>query len=157
MSSLLLTTLDTGNTAWMIMATILVLLMSIPGIALFYGGLVQFIESQFDDLYRNLKDRITCTSSYWKWWQENIWKLIHWAYYCKEYTCWGVRYRWKQNIGKHYWLVILVLLRRQFVPTLCRYYLWYFMKTTKYLLVTWQSYQRHSFLRSWLWTLFVQR
>ena len=35
MSSLLLTTLDTGNTAWMIMATILVLLMSIPGIALF--------------------------------------------------------------------------------------------------------------------------
>lgn len=33
--------LDTGNTAWMIMATILVLLMSIPGIALFYGGLVR--------------------------------------------------------------------------------------------------------------------
>lgn len=32
---------DTGNTAWMIMATILVLLMSIPGIALFYGGLVR--------------------------------------------------------------------------------------------------------------------
>ena len=29
MSSLLLTTLDTGNTAWMIMATILVLLMSV--------------------------------------------------------------------------------------------------------------------------------
>ena len=41
MSSLLLTTLDTGNTAWMIMATILVLLMSISGIALFYGGLVR--------------------------------------------------------------------------------------------------------------------
>ena len=35
------TTLDTGNTAWMIVATILVLLMSIPGIALFYGGLVR--------------------------------------------------------------------------------------------------------------------
>lgn len=33
--------LNTGNTAWMIMATILVLLMSIPGIALFYGGLVR--------------------------------------------------------------------------------------------------------------------
>lgn len=32
---------DTGNTAWMIMATVLVLLMSIPGIALFYGGLVR--------------------------------------------------------------------------------------------------------------------
>ncbi len=33
--------LDSGNTAWMIVATILVLLMSIPGIALFYGGLVR--------------------------------------------------------------------------------------------------------------------
>lgn len=33
--------IDTGNTAWMIVATILVLLMSIPGIALFYGGLVR--------------------------------------------------------------------------------------------------------------------
>lgn len=34
-------TLDSGNTAWMITATILVLLMTIPGIALFYGGLVR--------------------------------------------------------------------------------------------------------------------
>lgn len=33
--------LDSGNTAWMIVATALVLLMSIPGIALFYGGLVR--------------------------------------------------------------------------------------------------------------------
>ena len=33
--------LDSGNTAWMITATALVLLMSIPGIALFYGGLVR--------------------------------------------------------------------------------------------------------------------
>ena len=33
--------LDSGNTAWIITATILVLLMSIPGIALFYGGLVR--------------------------------------------------------------------------------------------------------------------
>ncbi len=33
--------LDSGNTAWMITATILVLFMSIPGIALFYGGLVR--------------------------------------------------------------------------------------------------------------------
>ena len=32
---------DSGNTAWMIVATILVLLMTIPGIALFYGGLVR--------------------------------------------------------------------------------------------------------------------
>lgn len=33
--------LDTGNTAWMIVATLLVLLMTIPGIALFYGELVR--------------------------------------------------------------------------------------------------------------------
>lgn len=33
--------LDTGNTAWMIVATLLVQLMTIPGIALFYGGLVR--------------------------------------------------------------------------------------------------------------------
>ena len=33
--------LDSGNTAWMITSTILVLLMTIPGIALFYGGLVR--------------------------------------------------------------------------------------------------------------------
>ena len=34
-------TLDTGNTAWMIVATVLVLFMTIPGLALFYGGLVR--------------------------------------------------------------------------------------------------------------------
>ena len=33
--------LDTGNTAWITVSTILVLLMTIPGIALFYGGLVR--------------------------------------------------------------------------------------------------------------------
>ena len=33
--------LDSGNTAWMITATALVLLMTLPGLALFYGGLVQ--------------------------------------------------------------------------------------------------------------------
>jgi len=32
---------DSGDTAWMIVATALVLLMSIPGVALFYGGMVQ--------------------------------------------------------------------------------------------------------------------
>ena len=34
-------TLDSGNTAWMLMATALVLFMTLPGLALFYGGLVQ--------------------------------------------------------------------------------------------------------------------
>jgi Amt family ammonium transporter len=34
-------TIDSGNTAWMIMATILVVIMAIPGLALFYGGLVR--------------------------------------------------------------------------------------------------------------------
>lgn len=33
--------LDSGNTAWIMISSILVLLMSIPGIALFYGGLVR--------------------------------------------------------------------------------------------------------------------
>jgi ammonium transporter, Amt family len=33
--------LDTGNTAWMLTATVLVLFMTLPGLALFYGGLVQ--------------------------------------------------------------------------------------------------------------------
>lgn len=33
--------IDSGNTAWMLTSTMLVLLMSIPGIALFYGGLVR--------------------------------------------------------------------------------------------------------------------
>ncbi|MBD8347969.1 ammonium transporter [Dysgonomonas sp. HGC4] len=35
------TTLDSGNTAWIIVATVLVLMMTIPGLALFYGGLVR--------------------------------------------------------------------------------------------------------------------
>lgn len=34
-------TLDVGSTAWMIVATVLVLMMIIPGLALFYGGLVR--------------------------------------------------------------------------------------------------------------------
>ncbi|GAB6011725.1 ammonium transporter [Viscerimonas tarda] len=34
-------TLNSGNTAWIIVATILVLMMTIPGLALFYGGLVR--------------------------------------------------------------------------------------------------------------------
>lgn len=33
--------LDAGNTAWMITATVLVLMMTLPGLALFYGGLVR--------------------------------------------------------------------------------------------------------------------
>ncbi len=33
--------MDTGDTAWMLMSTVLVLMMSVPGLALFYGGLVR--------------------------------------------------------------------------------------------------------------------
>jgi len=33
--------LDPGHTAWMMTATALVLLMTIPGVALFYGGMVR--------------------------------------------------------------------------------------------------------------------
>ena len=34
-------TLDSGNTAWIIVATVLVMMMTIPGLAFFYGGLVR--------------------------------------------------------------------------------------------------------------------
>jgi len=34
-------TLDSGDTAWMLISTALVLLMTIPGVALFYGGMVR--------------------------------------------------------------------------------------------------------------------
>src|SRR4030042_3218969 len=34
-------TIDTGNTAWMIVATALVMLMTLPGLALFYGGVAK--------------------------------------------------------------------------------------------------------------------
>lgn len=40
-SSATLPAINTGDTAWMIVATALVLFMSIPGLALFYGGLVR--------------------------------------------------------------------------------------------------------------------
>ena len=33
--------LDTGDTAWMLTSTVLVLMMIIPGVALFYGGMVR--------------------------------------------------------------------------------------------------------------------
>ena len=34
-------TLDTGDTAWILTSTALVLFMTLPGLALFYGGLVR--------------------------------------------------------------------------------------------------------------------
>ena len=34
-------TIDSGDTAWMLAATVLVMLMVLPGLALFYGGLVR--------------------------------------------------------------------------------------------------------------------
>src|SRR5271169_1177464 len=34
-------TIDTGDTAWMLTSTALVLLMTIPGLAVFYGGMVR--------------------------------------------------------------------------------------------------------------------
>ncbi|MGH8672466.1 MAG: ammonium transporter, partial [Burkholderiales bacterium] len=33
--------IDTGSTAWMITASVLVILMTVPGLALFYGGMVR--------------------------------------------------------------------------------------------------------------------
>jgi len=40
-SAIVTPTINSGDTAWMIVATALVLFMSIPGLALFYGGLVR--------------------------------------------------------------------------------------------------------------------
>jgi len=34
-------TIDTGDTAWLLVATCLVLMMNIPGLALFYCGMVR--------------------------------------------------------------------------------------------------------------------
>src|SRR6476619_1464669 len=34
-------TIDTGDTAWLLVATCLVLMMNIPGLALFYAGMVR--------------------------------------------------------------------------------------------------------------------
>src|SRR3954468_17682263 len=34
-------TIDSGDTAWMLVATVLVMMMLLPGLALFYGGLVR--------------------------------------------------------------------------------------------------------------------
>lgn len=39
------TKVDTGDTAWMIMSTALVMLMTLPGLALFYGGLVKMKDT----------------------------------------------------------------------------------------------------------------
>ena len=34
-------TIDSGDTAWMLISTALVMMMLLPGLALFYGGLVR--------------------------------------------------------------------------------------------------------------------
>src|SRR5215218_11256432 len=34
-------TIDSGDTAWMLVSTVLVMMMLLPGLALFYGGLVR--------------------------------------------------------------------------------------------------------------------
>ena len=34
-------TLDTGDTAWMLASTVIVLMMTVPGVALFYAGMVR--------------------------------------------------------------------------------------------------------------------
>ena len=54
---------DTGDTAWILTATALVLFMTLPGLALFYGGLVQainFVEvSIFKDIVTH-RGRMGC-------------------------------------------------------------------------------------------------
>jgi len=44
--------INTGDTAWILTSTALVLFMTIPGLALFYGGLVRAENVQFDQYGR---------------------------------------------------------------------------------------------------------
>lgn len=41
------TGIDSGDTAWILSATVLVLFITLPGLALFYGGLVQTKKHRF--------------------------------------------------------------------------------------------------------------
>ena len=45
-------TVNKGDTAWMLVSTILVIMMSIPGLALFYGGLDLHLGQEVDDVLR---------------------------------------------------------------------------------------------------------
>ena len=46
--------MDGANTAWILTSTALVLFMTLPGLALFYGGLVRFVRSDdYPGLFRH--------------------------------------------------------------------------------------------------------
>ena len=47
------TVLNSGDTAWMLMSTALVMLMTVPGVALYYGGLVKK-ENVLNTLFMSL-------------------------------------------------------------------------------------------------------
>lgn len=47
--------IDTGNTAWILTSTALVLFMTLPGPALFYGGLVRSRNILSSDVETNYK------------------------------------------------------------------------------------------------------
>ena len=56
-------TLDSGDTAWMLTSSLLVLLMTMPGLALFYGGLVRVEERAVgaDAVLRHRLDGDACS------------------------------------------------------------------------------------------------
>jgi len=71
-------TLDKGDTAWMLTSTVLVLLMIIPGLALFYGGLVR-TKNMLSLLTQVLA--VTCIVAI-------VWALYGYSYAFTESTPW---------------------------------------------------------------------
>ena len=71
-------TLDKGDTAWMLTSTVLVLLMIIPGLALFYGGLVR-TKNMLSLLTQVLA--VTCVVAI-------VWALYGYSYAFTESTPW---------------------------------------------------------------------
>ena len=54
--------LDSGDTAWMLTATALVLMMTIPGVMLFYGGVVILIQRKGSGVQRHYSKQCDGTS-----------------------------------------------------------------------------------------------
>ena len=62
--------LDSGDTAWMLTSTALVLMMTIPGLALFYAGMVRK-KNVLATMMQSFA--ITCSSPWSGWWSATAW------------------------------------------------------------------------------------
>jgi Amt family ammonium transporter len=58
------TSIDSGDTAWMLVSCALVLMMTIPGLALFYGGLAERAGNRDAVLHHHLLDHRS-VASFW--------------------------------------------------------------------------------------------